>query len=172
MRLRGIVWRAHNPRWAFDPASGRGAALYGGRFSRPGRAALYTSMRFETAWLEAQQAFPFKAQPMTLCGYDVDCEDVVDLTDPATLATLGVDRAALACPWERLADDGETPPSWSLADRLIEEGRAGIVAPSFAFAASGADVNAIFWRWGPDPPHQVRVIDDSGRLPKNDASWR
>ena len=172
MRLRGIVWRAHNPRWAFDPASGRGAALYGGRFNRPGRPALYTSMRVETAWFEAQQAFPFKAQPMTLCGYDVDCEDVVDLTDLATLAALGVDHAALACPWERLADDGETPPSWSLADRLIEEGRAGIVAPSFAFGASGADVNVIFWRWGPDPPHQLRVIDDAGRLPKNDASWR
>ena len=46
---------------------------------------------------------------MTLCGYDVDCEDVVDLTDLATLAALGVDHAALACAWERLADDGETP---------------------------------------------------------------
>ncbi|MGA2485562.1 MAG: RES domain-containing protein [Roseiarcus sp.] len=160
MRLRGVAWRAHNPRWAFDPASGRGAALYGGRFNRPGRPTLYASMRFETAWLEAQQAFPFKAQPMTLCGYDVDCEDVVDLTDSATLAALGVDHATLACPWE------------SLADRLIAEGRAGIVAPSFAFGATGADVNAIFWRWGPDPPHQVRVIDDAGRLPKNDASWR
>ena len=38
-------------------------------------------MRFETAWLEAQQGFPFKAQPMTLCGYSVDCEDLADLTD-------------------------------------------------------------------------------------------
>ena len=64
-------------------------------------------MRLETAWLEAQQAFPFKAQPMTLCGYDVDCEDVVDLTNPATLASLGVDHAALACPWERLATAGK-----------------------------------------------------------------
>ena len=146
--------------------------MYGGRFNRPGRPTLYVSMRFETAWLEAQQAFPFKAQPMTLCSYDVDCEDVVDLTDPATLAALGVDHAVLACPWERLADGRETPPSWSLADRLIAEGRAGIVAPSFAFGASGADVNVIFWRRGPDPPHQVRVIDDAGRLPKNDSSWR
>ena len=42
--------------------------------------ALYTARRFETAWLEAQQAFPFKAQPMTLCAYEVDC-DVLDLTD-------------------------------------------------------------------------------------------
>lgn len=43
--------------------------------------ALYTSLRLETAWLEAQQGLPFKAQPMTLCDYGVDCEDIADLTD-------------------------------------------------------------------------------------------
>lgn len=73
MRLTGLVYRAHNPRWAFGPDSGQGAAQTGGRFNRPGTPTLYTSLRFETAWLEAQQAFPFKAQPMTLCAYDVDC---------------------------------------------------------------------------------------------------
>lgn len=49
-------------------------------------AALYTSMRSETAWLEAQQGLPFKAQPMTLCAYRVDCADMLDLTDPAVRA--------------------------------------------------------------------------------------
>ena len=172
MRLRAVVWRAHHPRWAFDPVSGQGAALHGGRFNRIGVPALYTSLRFETAWLEAQQAFPFKGQPMTLCGYQVDCEDIADLSDGATLAALEVDRNVLACSWEYLAAKGETPPSWALADRLIAAGQAGIVAPSFAPGASPADLNAIFWRWAPDPPHQVKVIDDAGRLPKDDASWR
>jgi len=46
------------------------------------------------------------------------------------------------------------------------------VAPSFAPGASPADRNAIFWQWTPDPPHQVKVIDDADRLPKDDASWR
>ena len=64
--------------------------------------ALYTSLRFETAWLEAQQAFPFKAQPMTLCAYEVDCEDVLDLTDAAILAANGINPADLACPWKDL----------------------------------------------------------------------
>ena len=87
-----------------------------GRLARASSAlgvpALYVWLRFETAWLEAQQAFPFKAQPMTLCGYQVDCEDIADLSDAATLVALGVDRTALACPWEYLAGNGETPPSW------------------------------------------------------------
>ncbi len=109
---------------------------------------------------------------MTLVGYEVDCEDIADLTDAATLAAFGADRAALACPWEYLAAKGETPPSWALADRLIAAGLAGIIAPSFAPGATGADVDAIFWRWTPGPPHQVKVIDDAGRLPRDDASWR
>jgi RES domain-containing protein len=32
----------------------------------------------ETAWLEAQQGFAFKAQPLTICAYDVDCADIAD----------------------------------------------------------------------------------------------
>ena len=164
--------RAHHPRWAFDPSSGEGAARHGGRFNRVGTATLYTSMRFEIAWAEAQQAFPFKAQPMTLVGYEVDCEDIADLTDAATLAAFDADRATLACPWEYLAAKGETPPSWALADRLIAAGRAGALAPSVAPGAAHADVNAIFWRWGSSLPHQVTPIDDAGRLPKDDASWR
>ena len=80
MRLQGTVWRAHNPRWSFAPESGDGAALHGGRFNRIGSRALYTSRRFETAWLEAQQGFAFKAQPLTLCAYEVDCEDLADLS--------------------------------------------------------------------------------------------
>lgn len=76
MRLTGTVYRAHNPRWSFDPTSGSGAAQYGGRFNPLGMAALYTSRRMETAWREAQQGFPFKAQPLTVCAYEVDCDDV------------------------------------------------------------------------------------------------
>jgi hypothetical protein len=79
------VYRAYNPRWAFAPDSGHGAATAGGRFNPVGMPALFTALIFETVWLVAQQAFPFKAQPMTLCAHEVDCEDILDLTDTATL---------------------------------------------------------------------------------------
>jgi hypothetical protein len=29
----------------------------------------------------------------------------------------------------------------------------------------------VFWDWGPDLPHLLRVIDDEGRLPQDDRSW-
>lgn len=171
MRLSRLVYRAHNPRWAFRPDSGKGAALHGGRFNPVGTEALYTSLRPETAWLEAQQAFPFKAQPMTVCAYEVDCEDIADLTDAASLARFGIAREDLSCAWEDIADRGGKPPSWALAERLIETGCAGILVRSFAPGSGVDDVNAVFWRWSDRPPHRVRVIDDFGRLPKDDRSW-
>jgi RES domain-containing protein len=82
LKFVGTVYCAHNPRWSWAPESGDGAALWVGRFNRIGQPTLYTSLRFETAWLEAQQAFPFKARPLTICTYAVDCDDVLDLTPP------------------------------------------------------------------------------------------
>lgn len=170
--LKGFAYRAHHPRWSFAPASGEGAARHGGRFNPAGMAALYTARRMETAWLEAQQAFPFKAQPLTLCAYEVDCADVVDLTDPKTCAALSVSAETLACPWEGLASLGHRPPSWDLARRLSSEGVAAIIVPSFASGATAIDRNLVFWQWSEGPPHQVRVIDDEARLPRDDRSWR
>lgn len=173
IRLTGLVYRAHHPRWAFDPASGQGAAVHGGRFNPKGMEALYTARRLETAWLEAQQGFPFKAQPMTMCAYEVDCEDVVDLTDPSELDRLGIAPSDLSAPWEDLASRGKIPPTWALTRLLVKEGAAGILVPSYApSAVANADINAVFWRWSAAPPHQVRVIDDIGRLPTDDSSWR
>ena len=171
IRFTDPVYRAHHPRWAFDPVSGEGARRHGGRFNRPGTPALYTALRMETAWLEAQQGFAFKAQPLTLCSYAVDCADILDLTSPATLAAVGIVPADLACAWEDLADRGLAVPSWTLADRLIKEGAAGIVVRSFAHRAGSDDRNLIFWRSANDLPHKVRVIDYQGRLPRDDSSW-
>jgi RES domain-containing protein len=144
LRLTGLVHRAHNPRWAFDPVSGEGARRHGGRFNPRGVPALYTSVRFETAWLEAQQGFPFKGQPMTVVAYEVDCEGIVDLTDPAERYRLGIAHDDLACPWEDLASRSIEPPSWILVRRLIAEGAAGIRVASFAPGAGVEDVNVVF----------------------------
>jgi RES domain-containing protein len=60
-----------------------------------------------------------------------------------------------------------------LARRLVKEGAAGILVPSYApGAVANTDLNAVFWRWSTAPPHYVRVVDDAGRLPKDDSSWR
>lgn len=168
---RGIVYRAHNPRWAYAPDSGEGAARHGGRFNPIGTPALYTSERFETAWLEAQQGFPYKTQPLTLCAYEVHCHHLLDLTRQDVLNALAIQPDDLACPWEWLALQNQPPPTWHLAQRLIDAQVAGVRVPSFAINAGPRDINLVFWRWAATPPHQVRVIDDERRLPADQSSW-
>jgi RES domain-containing protein len=166
----GLVYRAHNPRWAYVPTSGEGAARHGGRFNPRGVHALYTALDLRTAWLEAQQGFAFKAQPMTLVAYRVECERIADLTDAGALAEAGIAPEDLACPWEDLAARGLTPPTWVLATALIASGYEGILIPSFAPGTLGSGRNLVLWRWGDGPPCKVRVVDDFGRLPGEGTS--
>ncbi len=73
--------------------------------------------------------------------------------------------------WEHMMSRGITPPTWALTARLLVVGCAGIVVPSFAKGATDRDLNVVFWTWSRTPPHQVRVIDDEGPLPKDERSW-
>jgi RES domain-containing protein len=158
----GICFRAHHPRWAYAPTSGDGAARRGGRFNPVGVPALYTALTPTTAWMEAQQGLPFKAQPMTLVAYRVECAAILDLGDPDTLSRLGIGAADLAAPWEDLASRGLEPPTWTLARRLVAADAAGILAPSFAPGTGAADRNLILWRWNDESGCRVQVIDDFG----------
>ena len=163
-RYRGLAFRAHDPGWAWTPESGEGARLHGGRFNEKGFPALYLSLRYETAWAEAQQSFPFKPQPLTLCAYDVDCDRIVDLREPATCATAGISPADLGCAWEALLARSVTPPTHELAKHLVRQGVAGILVPSFAPGAPAAAANLVLWSWARNRPNQVRCIDDLKRL--------
>ncbi len=172
MRFQGVAYRAHNPMWSFRPLSGDGAALRGGRFNPSGAPALYLSLSLNGAIREANQGLPFKIDPCLLCSYEVDCEDIVDLSHPVAQSAAGVGTAELSCAWLLLSAAGAEPPSWALSRRLIAAGSAGILAPSFAPGATAGDVNLVLWDWTDSLPHRVTVHDPSGRLPKDQLSWR
>lgn len=157
--------------WAHAPLSGEGAKKHGGRFNSPGLAALYTSLDITTAWLEAQQGFPFKAQPMTLVSYRVDCDAIADLTDPQVLKILRQTEQTLACAWEALHWQNQIPPTWTLSERLLQHGFSGIKVRSFAPGCSLNNQNLVLWNWGDSAANTIEVIDDFERLPKSAASW-
>ena len=171
MRFQGTVYRAHHPKWAFSPLSGEGAKLTGGRFNPKGLPALYTSLTLQTLIKEVTQGLARKLDPLTLCSYDVDCEDIVDLTSESERARLAIALADLGCAWKLLAADGKPVPSWMIAQRLIAADSAGILVGSFAPGATKDDINLVLWSWGDALPHRVSVSDPDRRLPKNQTSW-
>jgi len=172
VRFQGLGYRAHNPYWSFSPVSGEGAKLRGGRFNPKGVAALYLSLTAPTALAEYNQGFPHRPQPTTLCAYEIDCEAILDLDDGDQRHLAGITPSEMECPWELMLAMKQTPPTWFMAERLIASGIAGIIVPSYAKNAPTGGRNMVFWYWGDRPPHQVRLIEDDNRLPKNQDSWK
>ncbi|MYB53913.1 MAG: RES domain-containing protein [Acidobacteriia bacterium] len=164
MRFRGLVYRAHNPQWAWEPLSGEGARRFGGRFNRCGVAALYTSLTAVTAIREAEP-LGRPMQPLTICAYEVDAEPVFDALDGELCRAAGVDEVDLACPcWEAEMLAGLVPASQAVADRLVAAGYVGMRIRSFAAGARADDLNLVMWRWGAERPARVVLVDDEGRL--------
>ncbi|MCA1773858.1 MAG: RES domain-containing protein [Halomonas sp.] len=162
----GLVYRGHNPRWQHAPTSGEGASRNGGRWNPVGLPALYTSERFETAWFEAQQGFPFKTQPLTLCSYEVNCGPILDLCNPdIQMRVRPHPENWMQEAWLDKKIRREPVIAWEIAEQLITMGFAGIRVPSQAKRATHRDVNIVFWQWSSHAPTKVCVIDDENRLP-------
>jgi len=172
VRFVATCYRAHDPRWAFRPTSGEGAAIRGARFNPKGVPALYLALSVMTAVKEANQGFAHRIDPCVLCSYEVDCDDIADLTSEEGRGGASVTLKDMACAWATALGDGKRPVSWAIYDRLRPLGIAGVLVPSFAPGTGMEDRNLVLWNWGPDLPHQVAVLDPSGRLPKDQLSWR
>jgi RES domain-containing protein len=125
-----------------------------------------------TAIREANDGLAFGISPCVLCCYEVDCADLADLRTDVGRSEYRVTLAELSCVWGLDARERREPASWQLARRLIAGGIAGILVPSFAPGATGNDQNLVLWDWSERPPHQVRVFDPGGRLPRNQLSWK
>jgi RES domain-containing protein len=171
LRWQGVCYRGHDPRWAWSPTSGEGAAAKGGRFNPVGTPALYLALTIEGILTEMGHGFGHRIDPLTICSYDVDVEDIIDLRTDAKRAAEDIDLAALSCAWAYERAEGRRPASWEIATRLIAKGAAGILVPSFANGARPDMSNLVLWRWGEALPHLVRVHDPAGRLPKDQSSW-
>ena len=164
MRIRAVVYRAHDPRWAWTPLSGEGARRRGGRFNRQGLPALYLSFSLSAAVREASP-IGRRLQPLVLCAYEVDVDPVFDALDPSARAALSVGQAEIDCPtWRHDMFSGQTPASQALADRLVAAGFSGMRVGSYAAGAGERDVNLVLWRWGDRLPTRVALIDEDDRL--------
>lgn len=161
MRLQAVVYRALNPVWVGDPLSGEGARRHGGRFNPRGMAALYCTLDPVTAVREVSQIGQ-PLQPTILVSFAADIDPVFDATDLAALSGQGVTAEGLAAnDWRVHMAEGREAPTQLLARRLLDQGFAGMLAPSFARLAPPQARNLILWRWSADT---LRLIDDEARL--------
>jgi RES domain-containing protein len=164
VHLKTRAWRAHDPRWSFQPISGRGAAITGGRFNAKGTEALYLALNPMTALAECTQGFAARIQPLTLCEYDVDAEAIADLTKAETRDALGVTEVELGCPWLTFQRAGRIAPSQAIARELVRKGYNGAIVQSFAPGVAEGSANLVLWKWSDRLPCRVMVYDPDGRL--------
>jgi RES domain-containing protein len=170
LRFVGRAYRAHDPRWSFDPVSGKGAAINGGRFNVKGQEALYLSLSPVTALAECTQGFANRMLPLTLCEYDIDCDAVADLIDADTRLALGVAEADMACAWLSFQRKGKLAPSQAVAKALAAKRMNGALVPSFVSGIDADAVNLVLWKWSDRLPCKVVVYDPEERLPRAKAS--
>ena len=162
-RYTGLLYRALNPVYARDPLSGRGAALYGGRFNKRGVETLYTSLRLETAIREANQVGTL--QPTTIVAYNADLGPVFDTRDKDGLARYSISPTELADDgWRTRMLADEAVPTQELASQLFNDGYAGLLVQSFARGALTDELNLVLWKWNEKAFGILTVIDDEGRL--------
>jgi RES domain-containing protein len=164
--VRGRFWRMLAPRWAFDPLSGAGAARAGGRWNAPGQATLYLSNTHATAIAEYQQDLP---RPGTLTAYDVDAQDILDLSNQVVRQAIGLDDLFLRQPWKHVRDvKRQRPTCWDFVATVAAGGWQGLRVPS----VQAPGTNLVLWRWNETDAPVVRHIDPLGDLPRDQASWR
>ena len=135
-----------------------------------GQAALYLTLEPITALAECTQGFAARMLPLTLCEYDVDCEDIADLSSAESAAALGVVYEDLACPWLSEARSGKSARSQRVAQGLMAKGVAGALVPSFVPGIHMGATNLVLWKWGNALPHRIEVYDPDGRLAKTNAT--
>ncbi len=157
--------------WAWAPISGAGAAIRGARFNPAGLPALYLALTMEGMFLEMGHGFGHLFDPLTICSYRVDCDDIADLRMDADRVAAGVSLDDMGCAWAMDLASDRKPASWSVAESLMKVGAAGVLVPSFAVGARPDMANLVLWTYGPDLPQQVTVHDPSGVLPKDQSSW-
>ncbi|HEY6317490.1 MAG TPA: RES domain-containing protein [Acidimicrobiia bacterium] len=134
----GQGWRQLAPR--YDPLSGEGARLHGGRFNPPGSfPVLYICQSRPCAVAELKRFGERQAigveglLPRTLYCYEIALDDILDLTDGEVRAQIGLGLDVL------------TGPDWTTCQELGVAAHAlgvrGVNAPS---ATGVGDVLAIF----------------------------
>ena len=125
--IHGTFYRAIDPRFRANAITGSRSA---GRYSRPSQPTLYLSSSIDGVEAEMIAHKDDRPAALQVLRLKVEASCIVDLRDTASLATIGINSADAARPWQEEARTGGTPQSWTVRDRLVEAGANGLIDPS------------------------------------------
>lgn len=135
------LWRMLSVRFQLAPFSGEGARRFGGRWNAVGTPALYLAADPATAVAEFYQGLP---KPGTLAPYHLRTHAIADLTDGKGGPVDPSAEHACTAAWKAMAARGKQPPSWALAQSLIDRGAEGALVPSVQNRGGAC---LVLWRW-------------------------
>ncbi|WP_229205839.1 RES family NAD+ phosphorylase [Duganella sp. Leaf126] len=160
------AFRVHDPKWAFAPTSGAGAARHGGRANRPGINALYLSLELETALAEYRQLDALIA-PAMIVSYQLKADPVVDFRGGYAEGWDPIWQD-FGCDWRRMVfNDRIEPPSWVIGDLAVAAGAKGILFDSVIAAGS----NLVLYTHLLTAGDVIHPYDPARSLPRDQASW-
>ena len=156
------LWRMLPIRFQRSPLSGEGARLHGGRWNPRGTPALYLALDHATAVAEFYQGL---AKPGTLAPYRIDATAIADLTDGRGGPVDAEIEHGCTASWKAMAARGDRPPpSWTLAEALIECDAQGALVPSVQNRGGSC---LVLWNWhnaadGKGDGAALTLIDPAG----------
>ncbi|WP_236559489.1 MULTISPECIES: RES family NAD+ phosphorylase [Curtobacterium] len=149
--IRGTIFRAVDPRFREFAIAGSRSV---GRYSRADEPTLYLSASVGGVEAAMVAHRDVRAETLEIVAIDVDAARIVDLRDPGTLDSIGIDLQDAVAPWQDIAAAGGTPGSWQVRDRLLEIGADGLIDPS---RKSPGLWHLVLFRWNEDDAPAVVI---------------
>ncbi|MBT1608688.1 RES domain-containing protein [Curtobacterium flaccumfaciens pv. poinsettiae] len=125
-----------------------------GRYSRADEPTLYLSASVGGVEAAMVAHRDVRAATLEIVAIDVDAARIVDLRDPGTLDSIGIDLQDAVAPWQDIAAAGGSPGSWQVRDRLLEIGADGLIDPS---RKSPGLWHLVLFRWNEDDAPTVVI---------------
>lgn len=130
-----------------------------GRWHHDGQKALYLSSSASGAGVALRRYVKTGDPSRVLSAVHVTSDRIADTRDPETLMRLGFGEATRTdCQWHLVHASGQTPVTWSLADRAREAGLNGL---HYASRTSPQETHLVLLRWNETGGAQVRLVGDA-----------
>jgi len=174
--FNGTIVRSVSTKYAneSDFLTGKGAAMYGGRWNHPGIVAIYGSTDILTATMEAYQQFLTfgfslsSLQPRVTAGAKIVLQEVIDLTAPFIRRKIGFSRNELVNEdWRAIQMSGDESWTQAIGRGALNAGFEGLLVPA---AQNPKGTNLVIFPENLRPGSSIKILGKAS-LPPHPSTW-